>query len=659
MNPQPNRFFHLSLIFLVALNLVPHFNDYTVPTLAVGGLCLAWRLLYEYQIVPLPNLFTKVGLVFALFYLVYQNYGQILGLESGSALLICAVSLKLIDRVGYRDAMVLLFLNFMLLLSRFFVSQTLGITIFAAFDLIITTALLVQLHNGSRVKFNFFTLMKTGSKLFLQIAPFMILLFFVFPRFSTGFLQSNAKRTTLNGFGDSMQPGSMSQLAQSDQPAFRVRFLDKTPSPLDMYWRGGILVVNENMKWLSGSFEKSLLRTRPAPLKNPSEQEILLEPYFNDWLFTLDRGVWIEQRNIYLQRKTHSTEGDIFVLSKPVDKKFIYNAISVPEKNTELTAKQRRMYLQAPENNDPRVRELLDRISQGSVQSNEAKANRLMMFYQKQFRYTLTPGRLKSLDLGEFLFEKKVGFCEHFAVSFASLMRLAGVPSRVVVGFQGGRKNDLSDYYLVTSKDAHAWTEIYSDEKKQWLRFDPTIMVSPLRFELGGELYHSMTDEELAQVGDGSNFLANYKDGWLKQAYFAVDALATNWNMFLLNFDRSGQKDFFARMGFKNINQGLLLSVSLLILLSFFLWVRISNRRKTEKINPAQLTYLSLRAKLAKKGIEKEAFEGPSDFLTRAQQEWPEQNEPLEKFRELYLQSFYGLEDDHLSELKQTLKQIR
>lgn len=291
MNPQPNRFFHLSLILLVALNLVPHFNDYTVPTLAVGGLCLTWRLLYEYQIVPLPNLFTKVGLVLVLFYLVFENFGQILGLESGTALLICAVSLKLIDRVGYRDAMVLLFLNFMLLLARFFESQTLGITIFAGFDLIITTALLVQLHNGSQVKFDAVSLLKTGSKLFIQIAPLMILLFFVFPRFSTGFLQAKNRRTQLNGFSDSIEPGVMSSLAQSDQSAFRVRFLGQIPHPLDMYWRGGILVNNQGMKWLKGSFEKEK-KVRPSSiLKNANEQEIMLEPVFNDWLFALDRGV--------------------------------------------------------------------------------------------------------------------------------------------------------------------------------------------------------------------------------------------------------------------------------------------------------------------------------------------------------------------------------
>ncbi len=657
MSPTPNRFFHLSLVFLVALNMVPHFSDFTVPVLGVGGLCLIWRLLYEYQVVPLPNFLTKLGMVIVAFYLVYQNFGQLLGLEAGSALLICAVGLKLIDGVGYRAAMILLFLNFMLLLARFLESQSLGITIFAGFDLIITTALLVQLHNSSRVKFNIVTLLKTGSKLFLQIAPFMILLFFVFPRFSTGFLNARSNRPALDGFKETMEPGSMSRLAQTNQPAFRVRFPEEVPVQGEMYWRGGILATNLNMKWERGTFDKSKPTKPGSLLKGAIQYEILLEPVFNDWIFTLDRGIWVEHRNRFLQMNTMVMDGGIFILKKPHDNKYLYEAYSKPSVQESLSDKQRRVYLQAPDNSDPRISQLISRISK-NTKNNEAKAFRLMRFYQSQFRYTLEPGAMKTLELSEFLFEKKQGFCEHFAVSFASLMRLAGVPARVVVGFQGGRKNSLSDYYLVTSKDAHAWTEIWSEEKSQWIRFDPTTMVAPLRFELGGDLYHSMSEEQLAQAQSGDDFLSKYQPGWIKQTYFALDALATNWNMFLLNFDRTGQKDFFAKLGFKNINQNLLLSGSLLILLSFFLWVRLRTRKNRKKENPAQKAYLRLRTRLAKKGIEKESYEGPSDFLDRAQRAWPEQKQGLQKFKELYLESYYGMTDRY-KEIDQTLKEIR
>ena len=657
MNPQPNRFFQMSLILLVALNLVPHFADYTVPTLAVGGLCLAWRLLYEYQIVPLPNFFTKMGLVAALTYLVYENYGQILGLESGSALLICAVSLKLIDRVGYRDAMVMLFLNFMLLLARFFESQSLGITIFAGFDLIITTALLVQLHNGSQIKFNFLTLLKTGSKLFLQVTPFMVLLFFVFPRFSTGFLSAKTNRPALDGFSESMEPGTMSRLAQTDQPAFRVRFFGSVPSSLDRYWRGGVLSVNQGMRWEKGAFLKSRAQRPGRLMKGALKHEILQEPVFNDWMFTLERGIWVEQRNALMQSKTQVSEGGVFSLNKPYDRKYVYDVYSNQILKEELSLELKKVFLQTPQVTDKRVLDLVRKISQDNA-TPEQKAERLMGFYQKQFRYTLSPGRMTTNKVGEFLFEKRLGFCEHFAVSFASLMRLAGVPARVVVGFQGGVKNRLSDYYLVTSKDAHAWTEIWSESKSQWLRYDPTLVVAPLRFELGGQVYHSMTGEERSQVSDGQEYLLNYQWGLFEQTYFALDALATNWNRFLLHYDQQGQKEFFAKMGLENVNQDLLLSVSLLVLLCFFLWVRLRSRKEIKTASPSQKAYLSLRTRLAKKGIEKEVFEGPSDFLKRVEKTLPEKKEAIKEFRDLYLEGYYGKNENKQS-IQACLKEIK
>jgi transglutaminase-like putative cysteine protease len=641
----------------VALNFVPHFQDFTVPVLGVGGVCLTWRLLYEFQKVPLPNFLTKLGMVVVAFYLVFQNYGQLLGLEAGSALLICAVSLKLVDGVGYRAAMVLLFLNFMLILARFLESQSLGITIFAGFDLIITTALLVQLHNSSKIKFDAWTLLKTGGKLFLQISPFMILLFFVFPRFSTGFLNAGSNRPALDGFKETMEPGSMARLAQTDQPAFRVRFLGKTPVQGEMYWRGGVLATNFNMKWERGVFDKVQPIKPGRELKEADRYEILLEPVFNDWMFTLDRGIWVEHRNRFLQRNTRILDGGIFALKKAHDNQYLYEGFSVREVKESLSERSRRTYLQAPENTDPRIRELLARISDGSA-TNEEKAFRLMQFYQGQFRYTLSPGKMQSLELGEFLFEKKQGFCEHFAVSFASLMRLLKVPARVVVGFQGGRRNNLSDYYLVTSKDAHAWTEIWSDKRQQWVRFDPTSMVAPLRFELGGDLFHSMSEEELTAATNREDFLESYQPTWFKQAYFAIDALATNWNLFLLNFDRTGQRDFFAKLGLKNLNQNFLLSVSLLILLSFFLWIRIRHRNQYQRTDPAHSAYLKLRQHLSKRGIEKESFEGPSDFLQRAQFEWPERSKDLEIFRQLYLQDYYGLQDKK-QQIQALVKHIR
>ncbi len=626
----------------MALNLIPHISDYAFATLAVGGLCLCWRLLYEYQIVPLPHFWTKLGLVTVSVYLVYINYGGILGLEPGSALLICAVSLKLIDRVGYRDAMVLLFLDFMLLLARFFASQTLGMTIFAAFDLIITTALLVQLHNGSRIDFNMGSLLKTGTKLFLQIAPLMILLFFVFPRFSTSFIGLNTSRPSIQGFSESIEPGSVARLVKNNQVAFHARFYTTPPALSEMYWRGAILTVNQGMKWNKSPIIRKNINTPGNFPDDILKQEILMEPVFNDWLFAIDRSYWIQHKNRNLQRMTKKTNSLNFVLQGGHSKKFIYDAYSSKKITDFLTTENKKTYLQSPSFSDTRIRQLVHSIKKEG-KTNKEKALNLMLFYQKHFLYTLNPGILKENSLGEFLFEKKKGFCEHFATSFASLMRLAGVPSRVIVGFHGGIKSELSNYYLVTGKDAHAWTEIWSEEEKKWLRFDPTVMVSPLRFELGGQIFHSLTETDLIQARNKSeNLLKHFDVGWINRSRLALDALATQWNLFLLKYDHSGQISFFEKLGFKNISQNILLTISFFLLSGFFFLVRLKIGGATPKRSPEERAYHLLQSQLAKKGIEKISSEGPSDFLRRCQKELPDKKNQLEVFRKAYLNQHYG-----------------
>ena len=642
MRPQPNRFFHLSLIFLVALNLIPHLSHYATPTLIVGGLCLCWRLLYEYQIIPLPNLWIKLGLILCLFYLIYINYGSLIGLEPGSVILICAVSLKLIDRVSYRDAMILLFLNFILLLTCFFQSQTLGITVFAIFDLIMVTALLVQIHNGSHVEFNIGSLLKTGTRLFLQISPLMVLLFFVFPRFSINFIGLKAGQSLSRGFGETIEPGSVSRLIKSDQPAFHAKF-HGTPPPLsEMYWRGAIFTVNEGMKWTRIPPLKTDLEAPKSFPEDSLKQEILMEPVFSEWLFSIDRFFWIQHKNKILQKLTQKTESLNFVLDRAYSKKFIYTAHSSPKFSDSLAMEEKNRYLQSPVFKDPRIDRLINKIKM-NAKTNRQKALNLMLFYQKQFLYTLNPGTLKGNGLAEFVFEKKRGFCEHFATSFSALMRLAKVPSRVVVGFHGGMKSQFSEYYLITGRDAHAWTEIWSEEEKRWLRFDPTLMVSPLRFELGGQIYHSLTESDLLKnQNKDKELLKQFDIGWLKRTHLTLDALAIRWNLFLLKYDHSGQTDFLKKLGFGNINQGSLLIISLLLLLIFFLVIRLKNTNPKPKKEPEQKAYEFLLNWLAKQGIEKSPSEGPSDFLIRCQKELPNKKNKLEAFRQAYLYQHYG-----------------
>jgi len=646
----PSRNFHLGLIALVGLNLLPHLGLYAQPVAVGGGICLAWRILFEFQKVALPNSWVKAILVAASCAWVYSAFGTFLGLEAGSALLILGISLKLIDRCKYHDAMVTLFLVFMLLLIRFLETQSLWITLFGAFDIVAVTALLVELHTRKKSTFEPLALLKVGSKLLLQIAPFMFLLFFVFPRFSAQFLRIKPLRGSQSGFSENMDPGDISQIALSDQVAFRVSPVDGMAIPKNRYWRGATLTLNQGLSWgrqAPDKDEKSKKALSPkshdlqASLPGGATYDIVLEPRFSTWIFAPDVPLSVRLLN---QRRVNSViakDDHIFQLKQVPGSHLIYRSTGAFPQNEELPEDEKSSYLQTPDENDKRVLGLVQKISKGT-KSAKVKAYRLMSFYRKSFRYTLQPGAMDEKTVAEFLFAKKVGFCEHFAGSFAYIMRLADVPSRVVVGFQGAQQNEFSDYYIVRDKDAHAWTEIWSSAEKKWLRFDPTQVVAPLRIDLGGELYHGMPAGSRGVDQTGLQYLKSYKSSWAYKIFgnarFAVDLMAANWNLFLINYNRAGQKQFLSQLGFMT-NQKHLLIASLLTVLLFFLWTR---RKKTsEYVSPVYKVFLDLQKTLKSFQLEKAFNESSYQFLTRCQQEKPHLASDFAEFQKVFAKYFF------------------
>src|SRR5204862_3430287 len=107
----------------------------------------------------------------------------------------------------------------------------------------------------------------------------------------------------------------------------------------------------------------------------------------------------------------------------------------------------------------------------------------LRWFRTEQFVYTLSPTAYDTDPVDGFLFDARRGFCEHYASAFVVLLRAAGIPARVVTGYQGGEMNPRGDYLIVRQSDAHAWSEALIDGR--WRRFDRTAAVTPRRIERG------------------------------------------------------------------------------------------------------------------------------------------------------------------------------
>ena len=197
--------------------------------------------------------------------------------------------------------------------------------------------------------------------------------------------------------------------------------------------------------------------------------------------------------------------------------------------------------------------------------SDEILNEVLGMFRSEEFIYTLKPPLLGENSVDEFLFETRRGFCEHFAGSFALLMRAAGIPARIVTGYQGGEFNKVGNYLIVRQSDAHAWTEVWIADRG-WVRVDPTAAVSPNRIESG-------LDDALAD--ETSNFRIQKRNPIFGNLLYRWDDLQHSWNDWVLNYDEDRQRSFLSKLdlGIENWSDMVIALVIMLVAVTGSFWL--------------------------------------------------------------------------------------
>src|SRR4029077_5802534 len=379
------------------------------------------------------------------------------GVEPAVSLLVMLMSLKILEAQTAREFQVMVLIGWVLCLCGFFLSQDFAIALclLTAFALLLVA--LIQFYRGSSPG-AFWPPLGTACKLLVQAAPPVVLLFLFFPRINTGFrLELRDPRSASTGFSDRISPGSVAALATSSDIAFRAEFPDsKTPPAGPMYWRGAVMWHCDGMEWRARYAPASTSRSSSQlPTGSTVRQRILLAPHGARWMFALDRP-FESPRGAILAR------GDYLWSTQPIRKRLRYEVVSSPKVAAkELTPNERREALELPSSISPAVRQL---AQSWTAQNSTPRAiiNSALQFFRTQgFRYSLSPGEYRKNDLEQFLFHRRVGFCEHYAASFATLMRLAGIPARVVVGYLGGEYNDLGHFIRVRQADTHAWCELW------------------------------------------------------------------------------------------------------------------------------------------------------------------------------------------------------
>lgn len=559
---------------------------------------------------------------------VAVQYGRLNGADSGSALLALMLGLKLLETRTARDRILVIFLCFFLLGSAFLHDQSLPGGALALLGLLpLTTAwILLQETEGPSPR----AAARTASLLLLQALPLMLVLFMLFPRLSSPLWSiPQTQGTAQTGLSDHMSPGSITALGRSDAVAFRARFFGPVPANASRYWRALVLWDYDGRNWRTEQPAEAG-STPLVPLGAPLAYEITLEPHGQPWLPLLDMPMRIDQVAARLA-------GREAVSLKPVDERLRYEASAYLNYRLGLELSDALMdrALALPRTGNPRAHALAQRWRTTYADPAERVGAALRLFRRAPFHYTLQPPPLGEDGIDGFLFDTRRGFCEHYAGAFVFLMRSAGVPARVVTGYQGGETNPLGDYVIIRQSDAHAWAEVWL-AGHGWVRVDPTAAVAPERIEDGAAAALAGEWSVTARFLRGSLTMQRMRLGW--------DAVNYRWNDWVLGYGPDKQRQTLTRLGFTSVDTGRLLLWMTLIAgtMGALLGLWVNRNRPRKNPDPVAASFAQITKRLTGAGYPPRPGEGPRDYLARCAIAEPAWCEALQTLAQSYLALRYG-----------------
>lgn len=629
------------LFGVAGLTTAPHFLHQPYWLSAFAGLMLLWGFWLWQGDRRLPSRWLLIPLVIGGSSAVHYEFGSLFGRDAGVAMLVMLMAMKLLELKSRRDAMVIVTLAYFLLLTHFFYSQGIATGFWLLAAMWIVTATLVRLHGGPASKLR--PSLRYAGQLCLQALPFMLVLYLLFPRIAGPLWglpeDAHAGKT---GLSEQMSPGSIANLVQSGEIAFRVHFDGPIPASDKLYWRGPVMEDFDGTTW-----RPLPLRYAPEqiePLSSPISYETTLEPHNQRWLLALESPGKLPAGGSLNGRLTANASQPInlrqrFQLTSSIDYRF----------NRQEDAGVLRRNLQLPAGFNPETAKLALawRASGKSPQAIVDQA--LQMFAGREYAYTLQPPLLGKNSIDDFLFRSKRGFCEHYAAAFVVLMRGVGIPARAVGGYQGGERNPLDGYLVVRQSDAHAWAEVWLAERG-WVRIDPTAVVAPARVETG--IADALPQGEL-QAG-----LLQSRADWIRKLRYRWEAINNAWNQQILGYDPQRQRELLSRLGLPDIgwqNLAILLgTICCLLLVLLTAWTLYQRPQR----DPALRLWHKALRHLTRRQVNWAPWETPLALARRVRAEQPEMAAAFERVVEAYLQTRYGRTPGNLQTLREHIAQL-
>ena len=648
------------LVVALVLAVLPHALRVPYSVTAFFLLLVGWRYWLAVSMLRVPPRWVRLALATVGGLFVYFEYHTVIGRDAGVALLIAMLAIKLLELQSKRDAYVSVLIGYFLVVTHFLYSQSMPTAAYMLVAVVMITATLVDLN---RVNFADRKIplqnVRLGFTLLGQALPFMLVLFVLFPRISTPLwgLPSDAFGGT-TGLGEDMEPGAISELSQSDDVAFRANFAGAPPSSEFLYWRGPVLWYTDGRKWRVDLAKNAVPRRINTPdyfaQGSPVKYTVTVEPHRKRWLFALDLPATVPANSIL----TYDYQ---LRAGQNVDQRLRYEVESYLSFRTpELDYSSRVRGLQLPSQANPRTVALGRQWRRDYDDDAKILFAALQMFRVQPFVYTLAPPRLDSANsVDEFLFETQQGFCEHYASSFVVLMRAAGIPARVVTGYQGGELNTVGKYLIIRQRDAHAWAEIWLPNSG-WVRIDPTAAVAPERVRLGIQGNASRIGEAVRFQDAAPSWLTNA----IREMRFGWDSVNNGWNQWVLSYNQAQQLKILRdlHLGVDSVGDMMrVMMATVIALLAVVSTVMLVKRGK--RLDPVSRLWSQFCRKLAHKGFAREPAEGPMDYAHRITQARPDLASAIQAIAQLYVKLHYGPQQspnsEQLSEFRQRVRRFR
>jgi len=658
----------LQLTVLIGVAVLVHFQiaRLSIASFALAIFALKTIIVIRKLAIP-PRLVMMILTISGLGLIIYV-YGGWVGQRAGISFLILLTALKFLESQSLRDYYIVCLLLFFLAACSFLFNSSIpNILIVIAYTLA-TTGILFQLSNPAQVSLK--SAVAMSASLIAKALPLAIILFFFFPRIhgDFGFLPSFDQSNISSGLEDSLVAGEMAGAAFNRKLAFRVEFDgNELPERSQMYWRVKTMHIENDFTWevappkreedkISKAFAKSSNlesgEWRYQILHEKSKEKYL--PYL-DYISGSNKGRMLADYSMYVDRgvagafnyKGSSTASSAASFTIPVDIEKMLQVQSKPNAKIQL---------------------LLDQWRDGAADNAEIVKRVYQYFEGNSFEYSLTPPSLEDIDpLGDFLFNTREGYCEHYASAFTIIMRMLEVPSRVVVGYQGGTAVNGGEYIEVRYSDAHAWSEVWVNGV--WQRVDPTATISPERINFGMDALIELWDSGLLGSEESGLALSNILNPKgmskiLKDLGDSWKNLGYKWNKWVVNYDFQSQRELLEQLGFKHRNSVLILVsimfIAALTLLLLYFWQLIPRKVKR---NQEQALYLGFTKKFKRFQIEKTDSETPKEFAGRTALLFPDHASEIKLITQTYYQLRYSAPNTEpsvtLSKLKDQIKKFK